>query len=115
MIKKSMLSNIRYREIPKTIFTDLVSSLFSVKKLIHEDYDFLLRVFKFNTPSAIYINEHLINYRKHSNNFSSGLNKKFVSVLFIFNNSLQYNFFISLFFTIRLSYFTYLRKIQKLV
>jgi glycosyltransferase involved in cell wall biosynthesis len=115
MVKRSILSNTRYREIPKSIFSDLVSSLFSVKKLIHEDYDFLLRVFKFNAPSAIYINENLIYYRKHSNNLSSGWNKKFVSVLFIFYNSLQYNFFISLFFTLRLSFFTYLRKIQKLV
>ena len=112
MLKKSILSDIRYREIPKTRFSDKICNLFSVRRFIHEDYDFLLRLYKFNNPNTRYINKKLIFYRKHSNSFSTGLKKKIFSVLFIFNNSLNYNLLTSIYYTFRISFFSYIRKIS---
>ncbi len=112
MIKKSHLSNVFYKEIPNSKTKDVLLKMFSVNRLIHEDYDFLLRFFKFIQPQTAYLEEELVFYRKHNNNFSKGWIKKFLSVLLIFHKSLNYNFFKSLFFTFRISFFTILRNIN---
>lgn len=112
MIKKSHLSSISYKEIPKSKFKDIVLKIFSLKRLIHEDYDFLLRYFKSINPRTAYLEEELVYYRKHTQNFSNGWKKKFISVLLIFHKSLKYNLITSFFFTFRLSFYTFFRKIK---
>ena len=112
MIKKSHLSSMFYKEIPKSKLKDFFLKIFSVNRLIHEDYDFLLRYFKSKNPRTAYLEEELVYYRKHTLNFSNGRKKKFISVLLIFHKSLKYNFITSFFFTFRLSFYTFFRKIN---
>ena len=110
MVKKCNLSNITYKEIPDSKLKKILLNFFSINRLIHEDYNFLLRYFKTINPKAVYLDEELVYYRKHTNNISNGWNKKFISVLLIFHNSLNYNLFTSLFYTLRLSFYTFFRK-----
>jgi len=112
MIKKNHLSSISYKEISKSKLYNLLLKIFSVNRLIHEDYDFLLRYFKSINPRAVYLEDELVYYRKHTYNFSNGWKKKFISVLLIFHNSLKYNLITSLFYTLRLSFYTFTRKIK---
>lgn len=112
MIKKSHLSSINYKEIPNSKLGDIFFKIFSVNRLIHEDYDFLLRYFKSINPRTEYLDEELVFYRKHTHNFSNGWKKKFISVLLIFHKSLKYNLITSFFFTFRLSFYTFFRKIK---
>lgn len=109
-IRKSFLTDIHYKSIQLNNFIRFLMKLFFVKNLIHEDYDFLLRIFLHKNPRVIYLDEKLVYYRKHRNSFSAGLNKKFLSVFLIFHKSLKYNLFISIFFTIRLTFYTLLKK-----
>lgn len=111
-IDKKLLSNIRYRAIEMNRFGRTLMKLFGVNNLIHEDYDFLLRLFKDKNPVVLHINRNLVYYRKHKNSFSVGFNKKFISILLIYHNSLKISHLTSFFFTIRHSLFSVLKKIK---
>lgn len=110
LIKKELLQKVRYRHIvnDNELF-NLIAKLFKIKRLIHEDYAFLLELFRTQNITTSYIAKPLIAYRLHNNNYSKNHIKKILSLYTIYRVNEKKSFFISLFYVIRISFLATLK------
>lgn len=106
IFKKSILrGKIHFRDI---LLKNLIfNKYFSLNiKLIHEDYDFILRLFKFNKINAIHIAEPLVNYRVHSRSLSSNIISKIVSTYSIYRFGMGFGRIKSIAYLVRITFYT---------
>lgn len=106
IFKKSILrGKIYFRDIlPKNL---IFNTYFSLNiKLIHEDYDFILRLFKFNKINAIHIAKPLVNYRVHSRSLSSNIISKIVSTYSIYRFGMGFGRIKSIAYLVRITFYT---------
>lgn len=113
IFKKSILrGKIHFRNLlPKNL---LFNRYFSINfKLIHEDYDFILRLFKFNKINAVHIAEPLVNYRVHSRSLSSNIISKIVSTYLIYRFGMGFGKIKSLAYLVRITFYTLKKNMLK--
>lgn len=106
IFKKSILrGKIYFRDIlPKNL---IFNTYFLLNiKLIHEDYDFILRLFKFNKINAIHIAKPLVNYRVHSRSLSSNIISKIVSTYSIYRFGMGFGRIKSIAYLVRITFYT---------
>lgn len=110
IIKKELVAEIKYKTVQSN--SRLINWLLKLNLtncLIHEDYAFLLELYRMNNVRSSYVPEPLVVYRTHDTNLSRSYAKKLVSLFFIYKNQEQYSFIISLLYTIRISFFALLK------
>lgn len=114
MLQKDLLQNVRYRNINTELgIIKFLMKTTKTKRLIHEDYAFLLELFRIENIKATYINEPLIAYQIHNNNYSKSYIKKILSLFTIYNNYEKFNIFKSLFCTIRIIIMASIKNFRK--
>jgi len=99
---KYLLGDLRYDEgmvIEKFIKKALI--LLDIQRPIHEDYAFLLKLFRMKEIRAIHISASLVAYRDHIDSYSKGYVKKIVCTFNVYRNSENFGLVKSIFCTIR--------------
>jgi glycosyltransferase involved in cell wall biosynthesis len=104
IVKKELLEGIRYKELQVTKYQKKIMQKFKINKIIHEDYEFLLTIFKNKKVKAIHIAKPLVNYRIHNNNYSGNYIKKIFSLYCIYKNTQGFSFIQSILYTIRIAF-----------
>lgn len=99
--QKDIVQMVRYSEVAMTPFHQKLFAVFGVHHLIHEDYAFLLKLFRNNTIEVAYITEPLARYRVYNSSYSNGFLKKFLSLFCIYRNSEGYSTMRSLYYLFR--------------
>jgi glycosyltransferase involved in cell wall biosynthesis len=112
LLNKKILAAIRYQEIPTNRFEKWLMKKLRIQKIIHEDYALLLNIFKNVPVKAIYLNQTLVSYRVHSNNYSGNYSKKILSLYCIYKNTQNFNILESIYLTIRLAFFASLKNLS---
>lgn len=102
LLCKSLLHNLRYDEgiVIENLFKKVLFYL-KVQRPIHEDYGFLLKLFRTENVKAIHISSSLVAYRDHSDSYSKGYVKKIVCTFNIYRNSENFGIVKSIFCTTR--------------
>lgn len=103
LVQKALLENIRYEDIWVNSFQQWIMNKLVIKKIIHEDYVLLLKIFKTKNVQPVHLSEPLVLYRVHANNYSGSYFKKFWSLYCIYRNTQGFNFVKSVFFTLRIA------------
>ena len=104
IIKSELVKNLSYPEIKTENYILIkLMNLTNTNRLIHEDFAFLLNIFKQPNVKAVHIEESLVYYRTHQNNYSGNHLKKILSLFCIFSENQHFSSFTSLFFTLRLA------------
>lgn len=110
MMTKDIIQNVEY--IPVSTNSNLIKWIMKIchiKSLIHEDYAFLLELFRTQTVRPSHIAESLVIYRLHNKNFSKSYAKKILSLYCIYRYREQYSTLLSIVYTLRVSFFAYLK------
>lgn len=108
MIKKETIGGLRYKTVQaNSQYIDWLLKVSHINRLIHEDYAFLLELYRTRSIKSSYIAESLVVYRTHEKNFSKSYRKKFLSLFFIYKNYEKYSFLFSCFFTVRIMIFAF--------
>ncbi len=99
---KCLLGDLRYDEgIVIERFFKKVLFLLKIERPIHEDYAFLLKLFRKEKIKATRMSAPLVAYRDHTNSYSKGYVKKIVCTFNIYRNSENFGLLKSIFCTIR--------------
>lgn len=102
LLCKLLLGDLRYDEgIVIEKFLKKVLFLLKIQRPIHEDYAFLLKLFRKEEIKAIHISASLVAYRDHSDSYSKGYVKKIVCTFNIYRNSENFGLLKSIFCTVR--------------
>lgn len=110
IINREILGDIKYKAVqPSSKFINWIMKTNHINGLIHEDYAFLLELYRTQSIKTSYIAEPLVVYRTHEKNFSKSYRKKLLSLYFIYRNREQFNFIVSCFYTIRISVLAFLK------
>ncbi len=113
LLKKSLLEKVKYRDIQNSSkIVKLIVQKFKINRLIHEDYAFLLELFRTQKIKASYIPEPLLAYRLHENNYSKNYLKKVLSLYTIYRVNEKNTIMFSLFYVIRISILATLKNIR---
>lgn len=112
IVKKDLLEAIRYKEIEVNTFQKKIMQLLSIKNIIHEDYVLLLTIFKNKQVKPIHLDQPLVNYRVHANNYSGNYLKKLFSLYCIYRNTQDFGFIRSVFYTIRIAFLASVKNIS---
>lgn len=105
IFSRTILGNTRYVDVIPTGFLAFVAKKVSIKKLVHEDYAFLLNLFRNKNIQARYISQSLVRYRVHKGNYSRGIIKKILSLFVIYKKNEGFSTIKSLYCTIRRVFF----------
>jgi teichuronic acid biosynthesis glycosyltransferase TuaG len=102
LLCKGLLADLRYDEgiVIEKVFKKVLF-LLKIRRPIHEDYAFLLKLFRKEEIKAIHISAFLVAYRDHSDSYSKGYVKKIVCTFNIYRNSENFGLLKSIFCTIR--------------
>lgn len=113
IVEKELVKSFSYPEIKtNSALLGKLMKLTNTKRLIHEDFAFLLNIFKLPTVKAAHIEESLVFYRTHQNSYSANHIKKIISLYSIFNENQSFNPLTSFYFTIRLAILATLKNIR---
>jgi glycosyltransferase involved in cell wall biosynthesis len=112
LVQKGLLENIRYEDIWVNNFQQWIMNKLAIKKIIHEDYVLLLKIFKTKNVQAVHLSQPLVLYRVHPNNYSGNYFKKFLSLYCIYRNTQGFNFIKSIFFTLRIAVLASIKNIS---
>lgn len=112
IVTKELLEGIRYKELQVTKYQMVVMQKFKINKIIHEDYEFLLNIFKNKQVNAIHIAKPLVNYRIHNNNYSGNYIKKIFSLYCIYKNTQGFGYIQSILYTIRIAFLASIKNLS---
>lgn len=105
VFSKSILGEVRYSNVvAKGVIKKLLKKV-GITRLIHEDYAFLLRLFRQSGIVAKYVDTPLVRYRVHGTNYSRGFLKKISSLYCIYKNEEGFSVLKSIFYTLRRVFF----------
>ena len=112
LLKKELLDNIRYEDIWVNSFQQWIMNKLEIKKIIHEDYVLLLKKKKKKNVQAVHVNQPLVFYRVHANNYSGSYFKKFLSLYCIYRNTQDFSFLKSVYCTFRIAILASIKNIS---
>jgi glycosyltransferase involved in cell wall biosynthesis len=98
IIKRQILGSLRYQDVYDNRH----------KKLIHEDYALLLKLFRSSDIHPYYITKPLVQYRIHAKSLSRGIIKKFISLFYIYKDSEGYSTMRSIYLAVQRAFFSLL-------
>jgi len=103
MVHRSLLEGIRYDDVKKGKLVTWLMKKFHMNRLIHEDYAFLLKIYRTKNVVTSYIPQPLVSYRVHNNSYSSKYMHKILSLFSVYHYNERYSLITSLFFTGRIA------------
>lgn len=113
IINSNLVKNLKYRNIEsRSIIVKLSMKLSNTNRLIHEDYAFLLELFRTQEIEVSYVAQPLVIYRLHQNNYSKSYIKKLLSLYTIYRINEKYNTIMATFLTLRIAVFATLKNLR---
>lgn len=113
LVKKELLDSVRYTYIENdNKIIKQIAKFFKIDRLIHEDYAFLLELFRTQKITASYIAKPLIAYRLHNDNYSKSYIKKILSLYTIYRLNEKKSILLSIFYVIRISFLATLKNVR---